>query len=552
MKLKIRAFSGMRPVMAQDLLRPGEAVLAVNTHLKGGDLEPISALSATVITLTSASAVRALYKYGQTNANENEFWFQSINEANFVKGPIDGDTEERTYFTGVLSSPPGKTKADIATTAPPYPANFYRMGLPVPTTPSVAITGTATVPADPAITYAYCVTLVSAWGEEGPPSIPFLAAGWRAGQTITVTSQTAQAGSYAPITGKRVYRSSTGAGGTARFLLVNTEGDVALATAAYVDGKNSLQLGEALATRGWSEPSDAMVGLTQMANGMLAGFFQSTVCFSEPFFPYAWPVRYQQSVDAPVIGMAAFDQTLLVATSRSLYIMTGSDPTNITSEKLALAQTCLSRRSMVEMMGGVVFACPDGLAYIGSSGFKMLTDGLMTRREWQAYAPSSMHAYEVDGRYLCFFDTGARKAGLIFSFGDDSSFCETDIHATAGFRDRSTDKLFLCGVGSGSARPVTKWDVGGGSPATFTWTSGVLRLDSPANLSVARVSATGSVNFTLLADGAVVFGPVAVASSVAFKLPSGYRSARYQVTLSGTSVVRSVELADSMQAMAGE
>lgn len=558
MKIVLRAFTGMRPVVATDLLRPGEAVTATNTILNGGDLAPFNTLL-DVTTLTSTPDVKTIYRYGQEQVSESNFWFQATTDANFVKGPVDGDTEERTYYSGTLAYP-AKTKADIATTAPPYPTTSYPLGIHKPAAaPTVAVSGTATDPNSAAETVVYAMTYVTSWGEEGPPSVASSTVTWRAGQTINLTAlSTTGTPSYSGnsnkglplVVSKRLYRSATGSSGTARFLLVNTEGDIALATTTYNDTKATANLGEAMRSRYWVEPPDGLLGLTQMANGILVGYTGNTVCFSEPYVPYAWPVRYQQSVDAPVVAIAPFDQSILVATKRSLYVFTGTDPSNMTSERLAVSQTCVSKRAMVEMMGGVVFPTPDGLMYIGTGAVKMLTEGLMSRREWQAYKPESMHAYESDNRYICFYDTGATQAGLVFTFGEDPSFCLIDSYATAGFRDRSRDALYLCQNGGGSTKNVRKWDASG-SPMTMSWLSGVFKLPGGMNFGAARVDATGNITFELLADGSVVYGPVTVASFTPFWLPSGYRATRYQIRLSGTNTVRSVEIADDIDSLLG-
>jgi hypothetical protein len=286
------------------------------------------------------------------------------------------------------------------------------------------------------------------------------------------------------------------------------------------------------------------VGLTQMANGILAGFSGSTVCFSEPFVPHAWPRRYEQSVDAPIVGCAAFGQSLLVATKRSLYVFTGADPSQLTSERLAVPQTCVSKRSMVEMNGGVVFACPDGLGFVGPNGFELITDKLLTQGQWQAYKPESIHAYSSDTSYIAFYDDGVTKNGLVFDFGSEVSFSLTNYYATAGFRDRGRDALYLCINGTGNNREVRRWDAG--APATMTWESGDVLMPSPTNLSAARVDSVGAIQFSLIADGELKFGPRTYSGRTAFKLPSGYVASRYRVRFTGTGTVRSFVLSDTM------
>ncbi len=546
MRAEVRVFTGMRPAVSSDLLNPGEATNAINTSFLQGTLAPIYAPAAAAVTLTSSNELKTIYRFGQTNTNEAQYWFQAVEDANFLKGPLDGDTEETTYFTGTAAGP-SKTRSSIATSAAPYPSASFKMGLPKPATPTVELSGTADDPESTPETVAYVVTLVSQWGEESEPSDPSELVTWRAGQTITVTMQTSAAGNYPLGTGakKRIYRSATGTTGSAKFLLVNKDDSLAIATETYADTASTATLGEAMRSKNWSEPRSDMVGLTQMANGILAGFSGSTVCFSEPFVPHAWPRRYEQSVDAAIVGLAAFDQSLLVATKRSLYVFTGADPSQLTSERLAVPQTCVSKRSMVEMNGGVVFACPDGLAFVGSGGFRMLTDTLLTRQQWQAYKPETIHAYNADTKYIAFYDDGTTKNGLVFDFGPELSFSRTNYYATAGFRDRGRDALYLCINGTGNNREVRKWDAGAAS--TMTWESGDLLAPSPMNMSAARVDSIGSIQFTLIADGEVKFGPRTYSGRVAFKLPSGYVASRYRVRFTGSGTVRSFVLSDTMQ-----
>jgi hypothetical protein len=560
MKLTVRAFTGMRPVVSPDKLNPGEAVQATNTLLSGGYLRPFNQ-PLQITALTSATPVQTIYRYGQSTLSETQFWFQSTNAAHFVKGPVDGDTEERTYFTGHLAYP-AKTKADIATASTPYPTTSFPMGLQKPdAAPTVAVSGTATVPDDPAETVVYAITFVTSWGEEGPPSAASDPVSWRPGQTINLTGiTTTSTPSYEGnsnkgtglITHKRIYRSATGTTGMARYLLVNTTGDLPLATTTYDDIAPTATLGESMQSRYWVEPPDGMLGLCQMANGILAGYVGAMVCFSEPGVPYAWPIRYQQSVDAPVTGMATFDQSVVVSTTRSLYIFTGVDPGSITSERLAVSQTCVAPKAMVSMMGGVVFPTPDGLMYIAASNSGMLTDGLMGTREWRQYNPSSMVAYESDNRYLCFYDNGTKQAGVVFSFGDEKSFCEVNDYAIAGFRDKAKDALYLCYAGGGTTYNVKKWDADTGNPMSLVWKSGVVNLPGAVNFGVARVDADASVYFEMFSNGVSKFGPALIPPYYPFRMPAGYRGTKVQFELTGTSPIRSVEIAPDMESLLNE
>jgi hypothetical protein len=535
----VRIFTGMRPSQEVDLLAPGEAQLATNCRFSSGALEPLLGLATPGAGVTfSGGTVLSTYRYGQSSSSEVLYWFQFTGDVDVVKGPIDNDTEERTYWTD--GTYPKKANSTMATAGPPYPGSSYRMGIPAPATALTAtVSGSATNPADPAETVTYTVTYVSAWGEEGPPSPTSTAVSWRPGQQIDITALAVAPGGAYSILSKRIYRSATSSTST-KFQLVNTEGDIAIATTTYTDSKLTAVLGEVLATTGWVEPADTMIGLTAMANGVMAGFFGNTVCFSEPYAPYAWPVRYRQSTNAPIVGIAAFDQSLFVGTTQGIYIFTGLDPANMSSQLLAEKQSCVSKRSVVPMLGGVMFASPDGLWYCSGGGLTHVTKDLLSRDDWQAYVPSSITAFETENRYLAFYNTGSVTAGLVFEFAPKATFSKTDLYATAGYRDLKGDALYLV-----VSNVLKKFDAG--TALTLDWTSGVDRLQSEVNFSCARVDAdTYPVTFKVYADGTLKHTQT-VTNKYAFRLPGGYRSARYHFQLTSAYKVRSFEYATTMQ-----
>lgn len=539
--LRVAAFAGIRPAMLADLLQPGEAQQAVNTKLIGGALAPLKA-PLPLMPLASSQPVKSLYRFGQELDSETEHWFEFTGDADVVKGPVDNDTEERTYWTD--GAYPKKTNSQMATGGAPYPSASYRIGIPAPAGQITAtVSGEPTNESDPFEAVTYVVTYVSAWQEEGPPNVASAVVQWKPGQTITLTGLPgAPTGAY-NITGKRIYRSASGSQST-KFQLVNIDADIGLATTSYTDTKPTKDLGEVLSTTGWGPPPDAMVGLTSMGNGMLAGFEGNTLHFCEPYAPYAWPSRYQRSTDAPIVGIAAFDQSLFVGTTTGLYVFTGIDPASLSSEKLAVAQSCVSKRSIVAMGGAVLFASPDGLFSISARGLENLTDGLLTREQWQAYKPASISAYESDNRYIAFFDTGTRRGSLVFTFGSQPTLAECDVFATAGYRDSKQDGLYLA-----VDNQLCKWDAG--AALAYTWASGIFHLPHDANMGAASVDADAyPLTFGLYADEQLVHTQT-VTSRYAFRLPSGYRSMRYHFRLEGSALVREVRVGRSMTELMG-
>lgn len=536
MKVSIRQFKALRPLVEPDLLAPGEATIASNCVVKSGALVPLRA-PAPVMTLPGVQPI-SIYRFGQQLSSDTQHWFQFHYDADIVKGPVDNDTEERTYITGAVI-PPYKTNAVIGTAGSPLPSQVYEMGVWPPTTPPLlAALGTPTSTDVSPEARVYCYTLVTGWGEESAPSPVSSIVSVYPGQSVNVSDLNASIPSGAfNYASKRIYRSVTGSAST-QFQFV---AEVPLATVNIFDSATSSQLGGVLVTRGWAPPPPTLRGLTAMANGIMAGFTGNTLCFSVPYVPYAWPVAYQLSVDAPIVGIAAFDQSLFVGTTTGVYIATGADPSAMSMEKLAIKQSCVAKRSIVPMMGGVVWASPDGLCYVGNSGFRLLTEDLISRKEWQTNAPASFSSFEHDGKYIAFLFNGA-FAALIFDLGSTPTLTTANLATYGGYRDPKGDALFLAQPGN----LLSKF--GEGDPMALTWRSGIIKTPHDRPWSCARVVADSyPVLFSWITDSGVFTHNVT--SRFAFRLPPG-RVAHFQVEVHGATTIREIAMADSMQAMA--
>lgn len=102
-----------------------------------------------------------------------------------------------------------------------------------------------------------------------------------------------------------------------------------------------------------------------MANGVMVGFRDNEVYFSEPYLPHAWPARYRLTVDYPIVALGSFGTTIVVATEGRPFLITGSHPESMSQLELDLIEPCVSARSMASMGHGVVYASRNGLVYVG-------------------------------------------------------------------------------------------------------------------------------------------------------------------------------------------
>lgn len=225
----------------------------------------------------------------------------------------------------------------------------------------------------------------------------------------------------------------------------------------YTDRKLAADLQEVIPSTTWMEPPANLRGLIGMPNGIMAGFFDSTVCFCEPYTPYAWPVEYQIATEDRVVAMAVFGQTLVVGTTGFPYFISGADSASMSAQKLDSRQACVSARSMIAVDGGVVFASPDGLCLASGSGIRVLTEQIFTRDEWQKRSPSTMSCAYHDGvAYLQCTEAGAPACYALDPVA--GKLGRVDVTATAFYSDLSTDTLYaangaaVAGLFRGTAR----------------------------------------------------------------------------------------------------
>lgn len=328
----------------------------------------------------------------------------------------------------------------------------------------------------------YVVTFVTDWGEESAPSEPsdLLEMDQNDVPTITRPNSTrvGSALAGANIATWRLYRSNTGTQ-TAAFQFVD---EMPIATLSYADSKKAEQLGEVCPTLTWEPPpyradmqnsnypkpvvgtNPYMRGLVGMPNGIMAGFFDNTLAFCEPYVPYAWPLEYQITTEFPIVGLGVFGQTLFVGTTGNPYFVTGADSASMSAQKLDAPQSCASARSIVPVQGGVLFVSPDGLCAADPGGVKVVSDGLFAREDWQKLNPSTMFAASHENIYYLWY-TGQGGGCLTFDLAS-KKLGRIDLPATAAFTDMLNDTLYvvngtaLSAVFGGATRRTGKWKSG--------------------------------------------------------------------------------------------
>lgn len=543
MRIALRGFSGIAPRLDPKGLGPVQAQVARNCDLRNGSLRALRGTTS-VWALTKGGTIKTIYRFGQNLTDETQYWFHWTDDVDVVKGQIADDTEERTYFTGdSVYGHPRVTKASIALTGGTnYPMQSYRLGIPAPasapTNGGVSGTGTGEIE-----TRAYVYTYVTADGEESAPSLPVLIPA-KDGEVVTLTGLlTGPAGDY-NLNAKRIYRTVTAIATATDYQFV---AEITLATTSYADAKLATELGESIPSIDWEPPPAGLKGLVNLPNGMMAGFVGNDVYFCEPYRPFAWPLKYMQTVDFPVVGLGVYAETLVVTTKGNPYIMFGSDPGTMVVRKSSLEEACVAKRGIVSMEGAVLYPSPNGLVMIGPQGGSLITAPIIDKDYWATLNPSSISAYRYDGRYIAFYDNGT-PAGFQFDPSDaNQPFSLLDAYALAGYNDLVRDTLYLNVGGT-----VRQWDDAGGSAYTYTWRSKVFEAPHELNFGWGQVIA-GAYPLTMkvYSDG-VLRHTQTVASREPFRLPGDPLALDWEIELTGTAKVTAVYLAQGVDELKAE
>jgi len=404
----------------------------------------------------------------------------------------------------------------------------------------------------------YVATFVTDWGEESQPSEPTELLEVDQNDTVNIarpTSSTGEAFATRNIVKWRLYRTSTGSQLTT-FQFVE---EFDIGTATYIDEKNDEELGEVIPSVSWNEPpyrSDEqsevwpkpvvgsnpyLRGMIGMPNGIMAGFIDNTVAFSEPYQPYAWPIEYQVVTEFPVVGLGVFGQTLFVGTTANPYFISGADSASMSAQKLDSNQSCASSDSIASVQGGVLYASPDGLCVADQRGVKLVTDSLYTREDWSALNPSSMFAIEHENIYYLFFNNGA-KGCLTFDL-NNQKLGRADLQADAAYVDRMTDTLYLVNATSINAL------FSGADHRTGNWKSIKFTLPDQQPMAWLRVlgeqSESEPVTVKWYGDG-VLRHTVNLTSINPVRLPAG-RYLEHELEISSKSRVTQVFICSNTQ-----
>lgn len=578
--LRVINFGGIIPRLSDRALPDNNAQYALNAKLFSGDLrawwQP-----AHLATLATPATPLDFYFFKYLG---DEHYIGFSENTDVVRAPLINDAYNRLYWTNSVGAYVTTMPDVIAATAP------TRLGVPAPsfTTFTVVPTGGTAATAE---TRVYTAILVSAYGEEGPNG-PTVTASGNADGTWTINGLDTHAydsATYTNITHIRLYRTITSTSGV-DYRQVN-EWTLGAAPAAYVDNVTATVLASspALQSITWIPPVAGLQGLIGMAGGFMVGFKGKTIYFSEPYYPHAWPLQYQQAVEDDIVALGTYGNVLVVTTAGQPHAAIGTVPGAMSFQKLESMLPNISARSLVSTATAVLYASTEGVVSISEGGIGIISKPFLTRDEWASrFASNEIRAAVYQDRYLWWYSD---SLGAIIGF-DDPSTAFTELHYDPGVvaihNDRFTGRtMFLR-----DDKKIYEWDGTYGNAMLYTWRTKPFMLPTPANFGAAQLRGdfgavltvesepapstplaslgtwawgaypwggrtaietppdeVAAVTFKLYVDDALIYTKL-VENESPFRLPSGYKGVKVEVELSGSTSIYSMTLASTMKALA--
>lgn len=359
--------------------------------------------------------------------------------------------------------------------------------------------------------------------------------------------------------------------------------------------------GDDLISESWEPPPANLRGLGVLPSGALYGFVERTLCFSVPYQPHAWPLSYQLASAFDIVGCASFGTAVVVATAGTPYSADGNEPESAQLVSVDQLWPCLSKRSVCSVGDGVIYATSHGLAYIGASGSRILTEQEFAPNQWQAMNPSTMICVAAYGKMLVSYRpslSADERMIKLFMPSKGLGVTELDIPHTELYTDSRNGRIYLLDDDG-----VKLYDSLTGARMQFHWESKDFDLPAPANYGaghidfesevseadyaaiLAEYEAAVAANELLIANysgagdyGGAAYGMYAIGSSniigveapdigavtltikvrgvtkfsrtfavsSRFRLPAGFKADQMSVILSGTAKVISLRMAETM------
>jgi len=259
---------------------------------------------------------------------------------------------------------------------------------------------------------------------------------------------------------------------------------------SFLDNFDFINLVDLLITDDFNAPNAAMTGIVEVQNNLIAGFFGNQLAFAEPGKPWAWPEKYRRTFEHDIVALVAVGGFLLVLTEEFAFRVSGSDPATLAVARIDNPYPCLSKKSVVNMGYGAVFATYGGLAlWAPSTGMTFVTEFVHEFDTFDSTLdPSTVVGHFFNDKYYASYDTGA------FIFEQDKKiggfYVTTGHKFNSAWTDPSTGIMYTSSDALGN---ISQWGNDDNILGPYEWKSKVIVTKDYINIGAARVIADFAV-----------------------------------------------------------
>ena len=549
MKLTLNRFLGELPKFDPALLPETNATMTRDVIVERGSLQPFHA-SKTYRTVTHQNDLQTIYRFGAVPGDDHSGWlFSWEKDVDVARGPVSGNTQELTYWTG--DSFPRFTDNSIATAGGGrLPAGWRRLGVPAPAFgPQLALKALPDAPSGEKrdvstdVDRDYVVTFTQKLGSlvmEGPPSTPSAVITVPVTSGVQLTNIAEPSGDGYAWSGKRLYRRLYSGGNTQLSLVA----ELTLGTSTYFDQLQDAEIpGDLLVSLNYDPPPETMHSLGVLSNGIMFGASDNDICLSEPYLPHAWSPLNRYPLPYPIVGMGQTDNQIVILTEKNPYLLVGTSPAAMSMAELHVNQGCVSKRSIVSGDFGCIYASPDGLMLVKGGAAQLITAGLFTQRQWQDMNPKSLISAVSERLYYGTYTTATdQRETFVF---DPANLAAGVRHLSQAFTAARHDGLLDSLLVFDPAQDkVCLWNQGGA--LKYRWYSRRVYLPKSICFTAARVEADSYTDMILVLINEIgVTTRYPVSNNKAFRLPAGCSTRFITVGIESRDSVRFISIAES-------
>lgn len=401
-------------------------------------------------------------------------------------------------------------------------------------------------------TRAYVYTYVNTYGEEGPPSPASTITG---NPEIPVNVQVTKDSftyDYSPIKEIRVYRTPTGSNIIDYFyvgtipVLSNPANVI-----TFTDKVKASELNEPLSSDEYYPPDPELVGLMSLPNGIMCAWKGNELHFSDAYKPWSWPPSYRKTFQTQIVGGIVSGSGALITTASQPFLISGVSPDSMTETKIKAPQAGVSKWSMADLGGVLLYASNDGIVAVeGNQAGLQFSEQFFTRDVWRIlYSAgfSTMRFMVWDGRLVVYSSTAAFTPFMIRLDEAKGAMTEvTGLVAQCDFVSPLSDQSYFI---TGNQL----YQFAGGSEQQAIWMGPEMEFRVPINFGMAQALVEGSWSIEFWALEKVngvhqirlKYTKAVTTGLTDFRLPSGFLSDRWQVKITGTGRFRELRVGNT-------